>query len=621
MADLKFIVELQDKVSAIADKVNNAINHTKTKLNETSSAAEKLGPKINSAFTGVYQKAKTAVKGPDVLANSIDDLRVKLEKVNNVRFNTVLTSEFKSATKEAKALERQISRLEKGISNAGIGGKIASWRSDFANSMPGAEFIKNPLTLAGAAVGGFWMAANKAMGAGKEKMKLQVLSGLKEIGTTLYDGLTKFATDTVFGDELYDMAGQMMASGIKNADVLPIMKELGDISMGDANKLGSLSLAFAQVQGKGHLAGQELNQLINAGFNPLQVISEQTGESMGALRKRMEEGEITVEAVRGAMQRATGEGGKFHNMLDGVANTPYGQLENIRGELSQLAIQIGSVFIPIISKLMQAFLQLNEKVGPAIKPIAIGIGILSVSILGLAAAQWVMTTAIWANTAALLANPITWVVVAVAALVAAIVAVIQKYHEWGAAILLLLGPLGFVINAVMALYNNWESIKEAFSSGGIIAGLKRIGLVLLDAVLYPVQQLLTLLAKIPGLTDIATSGIEKIANIRNNLNLIDPKAPAEKVEAKNSFTQQELLMQNITAGGNAMGKNAPEASKTNKAIATGGTRNTTINLNLRNIIENSNISKSGFKESVQELETQAVDGLLRALAMANLAAE
>src|SRR5690554_4912787 len=442
MADLEFIISLKDKVSAITDKVNASVNATKDKLNQATSAAEKLGPKINAAFSGVYNKAKSAVKGPEFLTHSVEDLRTKLEEVNKVRFNTVLASEFKSATREAKKLEKQISRIEQGISGSGIGSKIAGWRKDFANSMPGADLIRNPLTLAGAAIGGFWKTTNKAMEAGKEKIKLQTLTGSKEIGTELYNGLTKFATDTVFGDELYDMGAQMLANGIKSTDVLPVMKELGDISMGDAQKLGSLSLAFAQVQGKGHLAGQELLQLINAGFNPLQVISEETGESMESLRTKMSKGEIGIDKVREAMQIATGPGGKFYKMLDDVANTPYGQLENIRGTISQMMIQIGEVFLPIASKFMTFISWIAEKAGPFLKPFVVVLGFLAAGLLTVAVAQWAMTTAVWANTAALLANPITWIVVAIAALIAIIVSAINKYHEWGAAILLLMGPLG-----------------------------------------------------------------------------------------------------------------------------------------------------------------------------------
>ena len=120
---------------------------------------------------------------------------------------------------------------------------------------------------------------------------------------------------------------------------------------------------MAQIQGKGHLAGQELLQLINAGFNPLQIISEKTGESMNSLKEKMEDGKISFNDVRRAMDMATGEGGRFHKMLEQVADTPYGQLEGLKGQLEQMMVKIGSVFIPIASKMMSFFSWLGEQLG------------------------------------------------------------------------------------------------------------------------------------------------------------------------------------------------------------------------------------------------------------------
>lgn len=167
--------------------------------------------------------------------------------------------------------------------------------------------------------------------------------------------------------------------------------------MGDANKLGSLSLAFAQINGKGKLAGQELLQLINAGFNPLQVISEKTGETMGSLAKRMEKGGISVEEVKKAFDIATSEGGKFHDMLNKVANTPYGRLEGFKGQLEQMMVKIGSTFLPIASMLLDAFSSVVDFLGSFVEPLAIIVGTLSVGILGLAAAQWAWNIAMSLN--------------------------------------------------------------------------------------------------------------------------------------------------------------------------------------------------------------------------------
>lgn len=141
----------------------------------------------------------------------------------------------------------------------------------------------------------------------------------------------------------------------------------------------------------------------------------------------------------------------------------------------------------------------------------------------------IMTAKQWLLNAAMSANPIGIIVVAVAALVAIVVVAINKYDEWGAALLQFLGPVGMVINAFKAIYDHWESIKNAFQTGGILAGLKRIGIVLLDAVLKPIQQILQLASNIPGLGNLAGKGAGKIEEIRKGLNLITPN----EVSAKN----------------------------------------------------------------------------------------
>lgn len=422
----EFIIGLKDMASAVLQKIGGGVSGLYSEAKKTTSGLGELQKKATDTFGKFLTSAKSAVKGSDTLKLSVNELKAKLDRLNQTKFSTTLKSEFAAVSKEIEKTEKQLKRLEQGISGNGIGSKLKGWRKDFVQQMPGAELMNNPLTLAGAAVGGFWTATQKAMEAGKEKMKLQVLTGSAEIGTALYDGLTKFATDTVFGTEVYDMANQMLANGIKDVDIMPLMKQLGDISMGDANKLGSLSLALAQIQGKGNLAGQELLQLINAGFNPLQVISEKTGESMSSLKDKMEDGKISFEDVRKAIDMATGEGGKFHKMLEQVANTPYGKLEGFKGQMEQMMVKIGGTFIPIASMLLGAFSSVIDFLGPFVEPLAIIVGVLSAGILGLAAAQWMWNIA-------MTLNPIGLIIVGIVALIAVIGYCIYNINGWGKA--------------------------------------------------------------------------------------------------------------------------------------------------------------------------------------------
>ncbi len=127
-----------------------------------------------------------------------------------------------------------------------------------------------------------------------------------------------------------------------------------------------------------------------------------------------------------------------------------------------------------------------------------------VGMIAFTAAQWLLN-------AALTANPIGLVIVAIAALIALVVGVIAKWNQWGAAVSLFLGPLGFVISLIQSFRRNWEMITNAFKTGGILSGLKAIGKTLLDAVLAPLQQILSLVARFTGFqwAADATKNIEK----------------------------------------------------------------------------------------------------------------
>ena len=126
----------------------------------------------------------------------------------------------------------------------------------------------------------------------------------------------------------------------------------------------------------------------------------------------------------------------------------------------------------------------------------------------------IVTVAQWAWNAAMTANPIGIVIVSITALVAVIAVAIKYYDKWGAALLLFLGPVGMVINAFKSIYDHWNSIKNAFQTEGIIGGLKRLGIVLLDVILKPFQQILEVVDKVTG-----TNWAGKIKTLRDSQNL------------------------------------------------------------------------------------------------------
>lgn len=113
-------------------------------------------------------------------------------------------------------------------------------------------------------------------------------------------------------------------NAVADDEVIPTLRMLGDITGGDKQRMDSLTLAFAQSASAGHLMGQDLLQMINAGFNPLQIMAEKTGKSVGQLKDEMSKGKITTDMVIQAFKDATEAGGKFQGMMQAQAQSKEG---------------------------------------------------------------------------------------------------------------------------------------------------------------------------------------------------------------------------------------------------------------------------------------------------------
>lgn len=123
-----------------------------------------------------------------------------------------------------------------------------------------------------------------------------MLGGSSEAAQQLTTDLEDMAAATPFAmSDLADATQTLLNFGQDSSTVLDTLQSLGDIAMGDANKLQSLTLAFGQASSSGKLMGQDLMQMINAGFNPLQTIAEKTGASMGDLKDFMSDGKASAE--------------------------------------------------------------------------------------------------------------------------------------------------------------------------------------------------------------------------------------------------------------------------------------------------------------------------------------
>lgn len=158
----------------------------------------------------------------------------------------------------------------------------------------------------------------------------------------------------------------MLGFNIQAEDTVRYLQALSDISMGDSVKFKSLTLAFSQMSAAGKLMGQDLNQMINAGFNPLQIISEKTGKSISTLKDEMSKGAVSAEMVQQAFIDATSAGGKFYQMSENASKTINGQLSMMQDALDNAFNEMGQASEGVIMEGIQlttTLIQNYETVG------------------------------------------------------------------------------------------------------------------------------------------------------------------------------------------------------------------------------------------------------------------
>lgn len=174
------------------------------------------------------------------------------------------------------------------------------------------------------------------------EVSFRTLLGSQQASAELMRQMKEFAavTPLQLGD-LAKGAQTMLGFNLDPDDIMPMLKAIGDISMGDAQKFQSLTLAFSQMQSVGKLMGQDLLQMINAGFSPLAVMADKTGKSIGELKEEMSAGAISAEMVKQAFIDATSEGGQFYGMLSGQGDTVKGALAQLSGAFTDMFNGIG----------------------------------------------------------------------------------------------------------------------------------------------------------------------------------------------------------------------------------------------------------------------------------------
>lgn len=357
------------------------------------------------------------------------------------------------------------------------------------------------------------------------------------------------------------------------------------------------------------------------------ILKDISGKFKGMTDKQITEAINKIggpEGLRGALDKVKTGADDMLSTFDAFDSSKFSLAEavkNAEGDVSKmrkifsnrletLMTKFGEKFYPLVAGIF-------DKLNPVLEWLYTNFDTVSAVFGTFATVLGVVTAATWAWNVALYANPVGLIIAAVAALIALIVVAVKKFDDWGAGMLALLGPIGWIIIGIKTLSKHWDSIKEAFSSGGIIEGLKRIGVVLLDVLLVPVQQLLGLLSKIPGLGDLAGKGVNMISVLREKLNLsqADKKDPDDDKKDPNA---NPLSPDNPVGDENANGTTEPTLGDQVSKVTGDATQTKNITVNIGTMASNRFEGSTTQGLTWQEVEQRMNDILLRVIRNAEL---
>ncbi len=158
----------------------------------------------------------------------------------------------------------------------------------------------------------------------------KVMLGSEEAAATKLSEIRKMAASTPFSlDDLTSGTQTLLQFGIAADDTTGVLQRLGDISLGNAEKLQTLTRAYGKMSSAQKVTLENVNMMIDAGFNPLNQICDATGESMSDLYKRISDGKVSFSELEAAVEAATSQGGQFYNGMLEASQTFNGRLSTL----------------------------------------------------------------------------------------------------------------------------------------------------------------------------------------------------------------------------------------------------------------------------------------------------
>ena len=303
----------------------------------------------------------------------------------------------------------------------------------------------------------------------------KVMLGNEQLAAEKLEEIRRMAASTPFSlSDLTEGTQTLLQFGIAADDTTGVLKQLGDISLGNADKLQTLVRAYGKMSSAQKVTLENVNMMIDAGFNPLNQICDATGESMSALYKRISDGKVSFNELEAAVAAATSEGGQFYNGMLEASQTFNGRLSTLKDNVAALT---GELTSGLFSALGDIIVKANELVvsitedDSKMAALKETIGVLTAAVVAVTAAVLSYKASMSATTAVTALCTAATTAMAAAHKAAAAGATGLQVAQAALNTVLSANPIGLVVAALAALaaglvtaYHTSETFRSAVDS-------------------------------------------------------------------------------------------------------------------------------------------------------------
>ena len=300
----------------------------------------------------------------------------------------------------------------------------------------------------------------------------KVMLGDEQLAAEKLEEIRRMAASTPFSlSDLTEGTQTLLQFGVAADDTTGVLKRLGDISLGNADKLQTLVRAYGKMSSAQKVTLENVNMMIDAGFNPLNQICDATGESMSALYKRISDGKVSFNELEAAVAAATSEGGQFYNGMLEASQNFNGRLSTLKDNVAALT---GELTSGLFSALGDILVKANELVvsitedDAKMAALKETIGVLTAAVVAVTAAVLSYKATVAAATAITALHTAATTAMAAAHKAAAAGATGLQVAQAALNTVLSANPIGLVVAALAAglvtAYHTSETFRSAVDS-------------------------------------------------------------------------------------------------------------------------------------------------------------